>query len=45
MCAILFREPISGFFKKGNLKNPFLPITRITQLVKACVESNKLLNK
>ena len=45
MCAILFREPISGFFKKGNLKNPFLPLVRIAQLIKACVESNKLLNK
>lgn len=41
--AILFREPMSGYFKKGNLKNPFLPFIRILQIIKAIVESNKLL--
>jgi len=43
ICAILFREPISGFFRKGNLKNPFLPLIRTAHLIRACIESNRLL--
>jgi GT2 family glycosyltransferase len=41
--CLLFREPISGEFIVSRLKNPFLPLIRMFDLIKAISESKKLL--
>jgi GT2 family glycosyltransferase len=41
--AILFREPINGKTRLSNFKNPLFPFIRLYELIKAYVESDKLL--
>lgn len=41
--SFLFRDPINGNFRITNLKNPLYPFFRLVRLIKACIESEKLL--
>jgi len=41
--AILFREPVSGYFRKKNLLNPFYPVIKIAKIIKAYIQSSRLL--
>jgi len=43
--AILFRAQMRGEFQPRSLKNPFLPLIRIYKIIKAWIESEKLLKQ
>jgi GT2 family glycosyltransferase len=41
--ALLFRAQMRGEFQPKSLKNPFLPVIRLCRILRAWVESNRLL--